>query len=221
MENREANRLALFKKKMQPTSVTRERKTSIHNAFASAIALVGKYNEEAINEALVRLGQGDTSQKLICVYCGNLATTADHLTGLVADTRYSGHGQVIGNLVPCCSPCNSSKGNKSWRVWCRSPKFLENRPIFSEEQVARLEDYESLAPPAIGHAELMVRHPDLMTKYDALKKSCLDAMAEADGIAEEIQRREKKRRADEVLGGIAGPDEPTDSNEPTDPDETM
>ena len=46
-----------------------------------------------------------------------------------------------------------------------------------------------------------------MEKYDKYMQDCLKAMEEADGIAREIQRREKERRADQVLGGIAGPRE--------------
>ena len=207
---KESDRLALFKKKMKPTTIMKERATSIHNAFASALALVGEYNEEAINEALVKLDQGDPSKPLICVYCGVPAKTADHLIGLVLEKQYSGHGQVIGNLVPCCSPCNSSKGNKAWRSWCNSERFSRSRPTFSKEQEARLDDYESLAPPAVDHATLMKRYPDLMTQYEQLKESCLDAMRKADGIARIIQQREKARRDGGVPGGIAGPEEPTD-----------
>lgn len=210
MVKKESDRLALFKKKMKPTTIMKERATSIHNAFASALALVGEYNEEAINEALVKLDQGDPSTPLICVYCGEPANTADHLIGLVLEKQYSGHGQVTGNLVPCCSPCNSSKGNKSWRAWCNSEKFSETRPPFSKEQEARLANYESLAPPAVDHAMLMKRYPDLMPKYEELKESCLNAMREADRIAKTIQLREKARRDGGVPGGIAGPEEPTD-----------
>lgn len=206
-KKKEPDRLALFKKKMKPTTIMKERRTSIHNAFASAIALVGEYNEEAICEALAALDQGDPSKALVCVYCDKPATTADHLTGLVADKRYSGHGQVIGNLVPCCSTCNSSKGNKPWRVWCGSDKFRETRPNFSKKHEQRLERYESLAPEAVGHAKLQIEHPDLMAEYDKCMQVCLKAMEKADGIAHEIQRLEKERRAGQVLGGIADPRE--------------
>ena len=51
---------------------------------------------------------------------------------------------------------------------------------------------------------------DLMTQYEPLQESCLDAMRKADGIARIIQQREKARRHGEVPGGIADPEEPTD-----------
>ena len=200
--------LLLFKRKMQPTSIVKERATSIHNAFASAIALIGKFDEDLINQILATLGQGDTSKDLICVYCGDVATAADHLNGLVVEKQYSGNGQVIGNLVPCCNPCNSKKGNRPWRDWCDR---LED---FTQEQRDQLGEWEALAPPVVSHKELLELHPDLMGEYERLKNVCLETMAEADKIATEIQRREKKRRVDEVLGGIAGPDEPRDSDEP-------
>jgi 5-methylcytosine-specific restriction endonuclease McrA len=204
MAKKEPNRLQLFKKKMKPTTIMKERATSIHNAFASALALVGEYNEEVLNEALMKLGQGDPAIPLMCVYCGDPAKAADHLNGLVLEKRYSGNGQVIGNLVPCCSPCNSSKGNRAWRVWCNSETFLQRRPTFSKEQEARLADYESLSPPTVGHAELVERYPDQMTEYDELKEECLQAMRKADLIAKEIQRLEKKRLCGQ---GLIDPDE--------------
>lgn len=194
--------LAIFKKKMRPTSIVRERATSIHNAFASAIALVGKFDEDVINQALATLGQGDTSVDLICVYCGEPATAADHLNGLVVSKQYSGNGQVIGNLVPCCNPCNSKKGNRPWRDWCDS---LDR---FTQEQKDQLADWEALAPVIVGHRELRELYRDLMDEYERLKSVCLQAMADADEVAKEIQRRERRRRDGEVPGGIADPDKP-------------
>lgn len=189
MVKKEPHRLTLFKRKMKPTTIIKERATSIRNAFASALASVGNFDEEEINKALMILGQGDSSELLTCVYCGAPAKTADHLNGLVIEKRYSGHGQVIGNLVPCCTSCNSRKGNKAWRKWCEG---LEN---FSEEQKDRLTEYESLAPQAVGHDELMERYPDLMTRYEQLQEICIRTMQDADGIAKEIQDLEAQRRS--------------------------
>ena len=50
-----------------------------------------------------------------CVYCQNPSTTMDHVMPL---NRGGNHG--IGNLAPCCGPCNFSKRDRTvmeWRIW--------------------------------------------------------------------------------------------------------
>jgi hypothetical protein len=199
----EEKRLALFGKKMKPVTIIGERATSINSAFAAALAQVSKFDVEMINEALEKLGQGDQAKPLTCVYCGDRATDGDHLVGLVMDKRYSGHGQVIGNLVPACNPCNRSKGNKPWREWAR-----ERRPeAVPEERIRRIEEYEALAPPPVSEEQLKEFYPDLMEAYERLRNLCHGMMRAADNLANEIQRLEKKRLEGDGLGQIAGPDE--------------
>ncbi|RAL98941.1 HNH endonuclease [Agrobacterium sp. MS2] len=48
----------------------------------------------------------------MCVYCGNPATSIDHV-----DPRCNGGSNDIENLVPACIPCNSSKGGKLLKDW--------------------------------------------------------------------------------------------------------
>jgi 5-methylcytosine-specific restriction endonuclease McrA len=50
-----------------------------------------------------------------CFYCGEAGGTIEHVMPLA---RGGSHG--IGNLVPCCGPCNYSKADKTvmeWRIW--------------------------------------------------------------------------------------------------------
>ena len=47
-----------------------------------------------------------------CVYCGNPATTADHVRPL----SRGGH-EAEYNLVPACSPCNFGKGARLLIHW--------------------------------------------------------------------------------------------------------
>jgi hypothetical protein len=188
-------RLQMFKRKMRKTSIKGERASSVNNAFASALAVFSPFDEDAINEALKVVGQSPTGP-LICVYCGGPATDADHLNGLVKATRYTGHGQVIGNLVPACAPCNNSKGNKPWREWAGS------RGI-SADRIAKIAEYESLAPPAVSEEKLHERYPDLMAAYEKLRILCQDTFSAADHLAKEIQRLEKDR----LDGQIADPNE--------------
>ena len=56
-----------------------------------------------------------------CAYCPAAADTIDHVVPLVrGGTNYE------GNLVPCCKPCNSSKGWRTvveWRTGKRLPRM--------------------------------------------------------------------------------------------------
>jgi 5-methylcytosine-specific restriction endonuclease McrA len=49
-----------------------------------------------------------------CVYCGDRATTADHVRPLSSGGRH-----VIENLVPACRSCNSSKHAALLSAWHR------------------------------------------------------------------------------------------------------
>ena len=60
-------------------------------------------------------------QRKACIYCGELATTVDHVVPLVrGGTNYE------GNLAPCCKSCNSSKAGcmvVEWRTGKRLPRM--------------------------------------------------------------------------------------------------
>ena len=51
-----------------------------------------------------------------CIYCGDAAHTTDHFQPVVAlDGMPTGYCSDAWNVVPCCTTCNSSKSNMSWR----------------------------------------------------------------------------------------------------------
>ena len=52
-----------------------------------------------------------------CAYCAEPAQTIDHLNCIVRNGMPTGFGHDTHNLVPCCHPCNSSKGTRPWRLW--------------------------------------------------------------------------------------------------------
>jgi hypothetical protein len=56
-----------------------------------------------------------------CVYCNGTATSMDHFRPVLDAKGFpTGYGSDPWNLVPACSTCNSSKGNKHWLLFMHS-----------------------------------------------------------------------------------------------------
>jgi hypothetical protein len=103
-----------FQKLLKITSRT----SSITNSFVQAIIPGDPPSQEDLKEALHQLGMSEG--RMECVYCGAPATDADHLMPLVRRKQPTGYLHEIRNLVPCCGPCNQSKGGSDWRAWMLS-----------------------------------------------------------------------------------------------------
>lgn len=62
----------------------------------------------------------------VCAYCGQDATTVDHIVSIKA----GGDPLSLENLVACCKRCNSAKGSRSQGVFLASaftpPAFVGN-----------------------------------------------------------------------------------------------
>ena len=54
-----------------------------------------------------------------CVYCGEDATSVDHLI-----PRFKNGPDAADNLVPACRECNSSKGSRDAFVWAAGKGFF-------------------------------------------------------------------------------------------------
>jgi hypothetical protein len=184
MSNKKVADLKLFKKQMKKYKTT-NRTSTLSHAFASALAMSEIYDEDVLIEKLAILGQ-DPDEPLHCVFCQAAARTIDHLNGLVSNSKFTGHGHVIGNLVPCCELCNQSKGNKPWREFAYSNGT-------SPEQIERIAAYEALAPKPMSEDELRILYPDLMEAYERLRNLSHELLRTTDNLASEIQRLEKKR----------------------------
>jgi 5-methylcytosine-specific restriction endonuclease McrA len=109
---------------LKPYSLVASRTTTINHAFAASIAPSDSYDEDRVRTALIALGQNPDAD-LVCAYCGAEAETWDHVHATVRDKKFSGYGHRIGNLLPCCKPCNSKKGNKEWRVFLSELRIPE------------------------------------------------------------------------------------------------
>ncbi|MBT9476418.1 hypothetical protein [Polaromonas sp.] len=170
-----------IKRHLKPYAIVAMRKTTINHAFASAIAPCDDYNDERVRKAIQDLGQ-DPDKDLDCIYCGTLAETWDHVFATVKQSEFSGHGHRLGNLLPCCKPCNSKKGNKSWDVYLSLLNQTE-----AERSARRVVIGGYLSKHQVLD-QLPVNHPDY-EELDEIKAQVLALFARADELATRIRRR--------------------------------
>jgi 5-methylcytosine-specific restriction endonuclease McrA len=64
----------------------------------------------------------------VCHYCGQDATTADHIIPIKA----GGDPVSLDNLVACCASCNSKKGSRGQGHFLRS---MRTPPVFSQRSL--------------------------------------------------------------------------------------
>ena len=160
----------------------------MNHAFAAAVAPSDAFDETRVREALKILGQ-DADEELICVYCGAKAETWDHVFAIVKNSAFSGYGHRIGNLLPCCKPCNSQKGNKHWRDFMAQMKaqmkMTEIQRIERERQIGTyIEKY--------GAKDII---PEDLTEYQELRKilqQVLCLFKKADKLATDVRNRSNK-----------------------------
>jgi hypothetical protein len=169
-----------IKRHLKPFSICNRRKTTINHAFASAVAPCDNFDDETVRRAIRLLGQ-NPDEILMCAYCDRPAETWDHVFATVKASVFSGAGHRLGNLLPCCKPCNSSKGNKRWDLFLQtlhpeSPKLAEKTVViqgyldeFFVEDVppADLPEYRELLKIKSEILELMGRADALATKIRA------------------------------------------------------
>ncbi len=173
---------------LKPYSILKKRRTTIAHAFASALAPTDFYEEDKVLAALKALGQDP--ERLHCVYCFQPAQTWDHLFNLVKGCEPNGYGHQIGNLVPCCRHCNSSKGGKSFEA------YIDGRHTLSEESrarvKARLRAHSELA--RMNRARPSPNERALLQKYRDIQNQVLALLQEADACAEDIRAERQKGR---------------------------
>lgn len=177
-----------LKNHLRAYSILGRRKTTINHAFASAIAPNDDFDDRLVIEALIALGQ-DPDSDLSCAYCNqNPAETWDHVFGLVKDQQFSGFGHTIGNLLPCCKQCNSSKGNRNWR------EFVSSRLIDESQRAAKINQLERyfsryLENKYLAQAEIERICPEEMSQLREAQDKIVALMEHSDKIA--IVLREK------------------------------
>lgn len=174
-----------IKAHLKKYSLVQKRKTTINNAFASAIAPFDAYDEQRIDAAITFLGQFP-DENLVCVYCGEDAETWDHLVSLVEGGKLRGFGHQLGNLVPCCKACNSQKGSKDFAVFIKSSANIKDN---KEKLIDRLRIYaQKFAQPL--SIELVETHvPQEWNRYNQIRSEIIDLLKEADELADVLRER--------------------------------
>lgn len=174
-----------IKKHLSPYSIYQKRHTTIAHAFASALAPVDGYDEAKLLKALKALGQED-AKHILCVYCQESAQTWDHLVCLVKKGELNGYGHQIGNLVPSCKDCNSSKGKKDFGEFVAGLTTLSE--IQKKELLVKLENHQKLARP-LNTAGAPAVIQSKLEQLKALKAQIFELMKKADAIAVEIKEK--------------------------------
>jgi 5-methylcytosine-specific restriction endonuclease McrA len=177
-------KLGSIKTHLRDYKIVDRRRTTISHAFASALAPVDLYDEEKIRTAVSEnLGQ-DPDGELSCVYCDARAETWDHVVGLVKKGVLRGFGHQIGNLVPCCKACNSSKGGKT------VAEHLEKLGQSSKAKNIRLRricNYTKNYAVKIDLDAIKSKRPNEWRQFEDLRAQIVELMEQADVLALELR----------------------------------
>jgi hypothetical protein len=175
--------------RLPPPQTMVARKSTLTNAFVSALIPSFVSTVEEIDEALRILGLDPFD--LRCSYCGGLWHTWDHLRPLVKDCEPSGHITEIANLVPACSPCNSSKGASHWKKWMfgkakGSP--LTRRIPDLEIRAKHLTEFENWRIPIKIDFKAVLGEAD-WNQYWSLHDDVVNDMKKAQTVANQLRDR--------------------------------
>lgn len=176
-----------LKRHLNIYSIYKKRHTTINHAFASAISYYDDYSEKEVDIALTLLKQ-DPNKDLKCVYCTEVAHSWDHLNSLVDKGNFTGYGHQLGNLVPCCKICNSSKGKKNYI------DFVNNSNIDDDKKTKILENIESYINN-FQHNSIDINseeYKNATKEYFDIKNEIFELMKRADEKAEMIRSILKK-----------------------------
>ncbi len=172
-----------IKRYLQTYSIINNRKTTINNAFASALSVADNFVIEDVDKAIKLLGQ-NPKKDLKCVYCDKPASTWDHVRAIVDHGEFSGYGHQLNNLIPCCKECNSAKGKKDWEVFIRSmnPKNLKKKITLIKSHINK----DSIDIKKKLNSKLI---KDDYLKYIQIKAKVIKLLEKADEQAEIIREK--------------------------------
>jgi hypothetical protein len=174
-------RYTSIKGHLRPYIMLARRRTTINHAFAAAVAPNDSFKDAQVRKAILVLGQ-DPDGDLLCVYCGSDAETWDHVFATVHQSTFSGAGHRIGNLLPCCKPCNSAKGNKHWNVYLSGLSLGSD--VFQERH-ARISGY---LEKYLVQDRVPSGSPEF-ERLDSIRRQILMLLGEADDVAKHIRAK--------------------------------
>lgn len=177
-----------------------ERWTTLNGACQLALAVHDDFDQAAFDRLLMALGQRSEA-RLSCVYCEMPADSWDHLHSTVQDTWYSGYGNRIFNLVPSCTQCNTSKGQKHWKA------FLNEDHAHAADlatRVARLEAVEAMnQSEKYPWSRIQTTYPELSAQYRRQISELREKLTVLDSLASQI--RENIRNELDATRASQGP----------------
>ena len=181
---------------LKPHVIVARRKSTISHAFAAAIAPSDMYSEDQVRTAMTELAM-NPDEDLVCAYCGVKAQTWDHVYATVRDTHFSGFGHRLGNLLPCCKSCNSSKGNKVW------DRFLNELALSPDLHLSR----QTRITAHLARHFVQDVIPNHLPEYRQLleiKRQVMELLAQADDLASIIRGQVVLQSAPPPSTGING-----------------
>jgi len=175
--------------RLPPPQTMVARKSTLTNAFVSALIPSFDPMAEEIDEALKILELDPAN--LHCSYCGGPYHTWDHLRPLVTKCKPTGYVTEIANLVPSCSPCNSSKGASPWKKWmfgqAKGSPLTRCVPDL-EARANRLAAFESWREPIKVDFETVLGNAD-WNHYWSLHDAVVSDMKAAQQVAALLRKR--------------------------------
>jgi hypothetical protein len=166
------------------------RSSSITNAFFNGIIPSIEPTKEQIIKVLEILHINNDN--ITCCYCGDKATEWDHFRPLIINKKPTGYISEIHNLVPSCSKCNQSKGNKEWLKWIESDAKLSPRTRSIKnltDKIKYLKKFEKWEQPIIIDNFELIVGKELWNKHNKNLIEIHQKMKEYQQIADEIKRK--------------------------------
>ena len=113
----------------------KKRFSTITSEFARAKAPYLEPNAEALVSRLKKFSKLGGK----CAYCGDKQTEWDHLHPMVKSAGWTGYFTEINNLIPACSKCNQSRGNKDYKSWMlgKTPGSPSIRRRLNKSEICR------------------------------------------------------------------------------------
>lgn len=164
------------------------RSSSITNSFVNGVIPCIEPSEDEVKKALEVLGM---ATEIKCAYCGGKCTEWDHLNPLISEKQPTGFITEIHNLVPSCSTCNSSKGNKDWVEWLTNTntEYVNNirKKDGFKKRLEKLKEYERLFTPL----KIDFNKIDGWKEYIETREKIINSMRDSQEISRDIKSKLK------------------------------